>query len=144
MLLRVDQAPLYMREDSITTGYRKKLSYKACLSRYFFLFIFIFQYMYVPQHNIQSYLSLVSSIIKRIYYSWFWIHNETVNIWSHLIGFGIFVYCLILVIWSPPRQVNSIFELVPLIIQLLSYMVSTCNVQQTSYIESKEARILLG
>ena len=39
MLLRVDQAPQYMREDSITTGYRKKLSYKACLSRYLTLFL---------------------------------------------------------------------------------------------------------
>lgn len=95
MLLRVDQAPTYMREDSITTGYRKKLSYKACFS------------------------------------SWFWIHNETLNIWTHLIGFGIFVCCLFWVIWSPPRQVNSILELIPLIVQLLSYM--ACMLSSTLF-----------
>ena len=33
-LLDRTEAPEYMREDSITSGYRRKLSYGACLTRY--------------------------------------------------------------------------------------------------------------
>ena len=33
-LLKDSEAPLYMREESITSGYRKKLSYSACVVRY--------------------------------------------------------------------------------------------------------------
>lgn len=62
---------------------------------------------------------------------WFWIHNETVNIWSHLIGFLIFVYCLVLVIWRPPREVSSYLELLPLVLQLTSYMV--CMLSSTLF-----------
>lgn len=65
------------------------------------------------------------TFLKYEFFSWFWLHNETVNIWTHLIGFLIFVYCLLLVIWSPPREIHSLYELFPLVIQLLSYMVST-------------------
>ena len=35
MLLALHEAPKYMREDSITTGYRQKLSYRACITRYY-------------------------------------------------------------------------------------------------------------
>jgi len=86
LLLSSKEAPHYMREDAITSGYRQKLSYKACLI------------------------------------SWFRLHNETVNIWTHLIGFLIFVYCLLLAIFQPPREIHSLYELFPIVIQLLSYM----------------------
>ena len=33
-LLNQSEAPAYMREDSITSGYRRKLSYGACVIRY--------------------------------------------------------------------------------------------------------------
>ena len=32
-LLKHSEAPLYMREESITSGYRRKLSYSACVVR---------------------------------------------------------------------------------------------------------------
>ena len=56
-------------------------------------------------------------------YSWFSIHNETVNIWTHLIGFFIFMTCFGYIIWSPPREIHSYLELAPLMVQLVSYMV---------------------
>ena len=56
-------------------------------------------------------------------YSWFSIHNETVNIWTHLIGFLIFMTCFGYIIWSPPREIHSYLELAPLMVQLVSYMV---------------------
>jgi len=87
MLLALHEAPKYMREDSITTGYRQKLSYRACIT------------------------------------SWFSIHNETVNIWTHLIGFFIFMTCFGYIIWSPPREIHSYLELAPLMVQLMSYMI---------------------
>ena len=95
LLLSHQEAPRYMREDSITSGYRQKLSYKNCFA------------------------------------SWFRLHNETVNIWSHLLGFLAFVICLVLVICNPPREVTSKLELIPLIVQLLSYMV--CMLSSTLF-----------
>lgn len=95
MLLTQHEAPQYMREDSITNGYRQKLSYRACIT------------------------------------SWFWIHNETVNIWTHLIGFLIFMTCFGYIIWSPPREIQSYFEIVPLLVQLISYMV--CMLSSTLF-----------
>ena len=61
--------------------------------------------------------------ISVLRFSWFWIHNETVNIWTHLIGFLIFMTCFGYIIWSPPREIQSYFEIVPLLVQLISYMV---------------------
>ncbi|TRY79575.1 hypothetical protein TCAL_11192 [Tigriopus californicus] len=85
MLLKATDVPLYVREDSITTGYRQNLSYKGCLN------------------------------------SWFWLHNETVNIWSHFLGFLFFLYFLVRILLCPPTNVQSHFELLPIIIQLISY-----------------------
>jgi predicted membrane channel-forming protein YqfA (hemolysin III family) len=56
--------------------------------------------------------------------SWFWLHNETVNIWSHLIGFLIFFYFLAGIVIFPPKETESNLELLPLIIQLISYQVN--------------------
>ena len=61
--------------------------------------------------------------ISVLRFSWFWIHNETVNIWTHLIGFLIFMSCFGYIIWSPPREIKSYTEIVPLLVQLISYMV---------------------
>jgi len=57
-LLKCTEVPSYVREISISTGYRDTLSYKDC----------------------------VKSIFR--------LHNETVNIWSHLAGFVYFLYLL--------------------------------------------------
>ena len=61
------------------------------------------------------------NLIRR--FSWFWLHNETVNIWSHFIGFLIFFYNLASIVISPPERTESNLELLPLIIQLISYQV---------------------
>lgn len=94
-LLSDSDAPRYMREDSIKTGYRQRLSYGACIT------------------------------------SWFRLHNETVNIWSHLVGTITFLYWLTLILFNPPLQNSSYIELLPLIIQLVSYIV--CMLSSTLF-----------
>ncbi len=48
------------------------------------------------------------------------LHNETVNVWTHLLGFLYFVGALVLLLLSPPPGPTSSW-LCPLSIQLLSY-----------------------
>jgi len=86
-LLKSQDAPDYMKEVGITSGYRQKLSYTSCLTSCFLL------------------------------------HNETVNIWSHLIGFATFLYCLATLILNPPPGANSFIDLIPLYTQLITYQV---------------------
>jgi len=85
-LLKDSEAPLYMREESITSGYRKKLSYSACVVSYFFL------------------------------------HNETFNIWSHFIGFVIFFYLWILALFYPPPTASTL-DMAPITLQLMTYQI---------------------
>lgn len=86
-LLKSKEAPEYMREIAITSGYRPKLSYKSCVVSCFLL------------------------------------HNETINIWSHFVGFAIFLYCLAITIIYPPPGYTSIWNLLPVIMQLISYQI---------------------
>jgi len=86
-LLNSKEAPEYMKEEGITTGYRQKLSYTSCITSCFLL------------------------------------HNETVNIWSHLIGFATFLYCLTTLVLNPPQGANSFIDLIPLYLQLITYQV---------------------
>lgn len=83
--LRARECPKYVREFCITSGYRRKLSYGACIN------------------------------------SWFWLHNESVNIWSHLLGFLIFFYFFCHTLAAPPPEVDSHLEQLPIVIQLISY-----------------------
>ena len=63
------------------------------------------------------------------HHSWFWMHNETINIWSHLVGFLLFSAYLGEILLnrlhsesSSSSSVSSNLALVPIVIQLLSYM----------------------
>ncbi len=78
-----------------------------------------------------------------ISFSLFRIHNETVNIWSHLIGFFIFFYCLTAIVLFPPKEsgVESNLELLPLVIQLISYQVT--NFIQKSLIQFRHRHSLI-
>ena len=89
-LLKRSEAPEYVREFAITSGYRKKLTYQGCLQ------------------------------------SWFWIHNETVNIWSHVGGFLFFAYFFIYHSIFAPNQI-TLWQLAPMLLQLLSYQVSVIS-----------------
>jgi len=86
-LLKSQDAPDYMKEVGITSGYRQKLSYTSCITSCFLL------------------------------------HNETVNIWSHLIGFATFLYCLATLIISPPPGASSYLDMLPLYTQLVTYQI---------------------
>jgi len=86
-LLKSQDAPDYMKEVGITSGYRQKLSYTSCITSCFLL------------------------------------HNETVNIWSHLLGFATFLYCLAALIVNPPQGARSFIDLLPLYTQLITYQV---------------------
>lgn len=85
-LLNQSEAPAYMREDSITSGYRRKLSYGACVISCFVL------------------------------------HNETINIWSHFIGFMVFLYYLLVLIFYPPPTAST-YDMAPITVQLITYQI---------------------
>ena len=55
----------------------------------------------------------------------FRLHNETLNIWSHLLGFGYFFLLMCALLASPlPAAVASRMDLMPLVVQLVSYQVN--------------------
>ena len=56
-----------------------------------------------------------------VHHSWFWLHNETINIWSHLVGFILFSVYLADILLNRSVESSSL-SLVPIVIQLLSYM----------------------
>jgi predicted membrane channel-forming protein YqfA (hemolysin III family) len=75
-LYSFDMIPQYLQSNPyIQTGYRHDLTVKGCLIRY-------------------SIISIIKSLRKKIF-SLFYLNNESVNIWSHLIGAGLFMYFLI-------------------------------------------------
>ena len=52
-------------------------------------------------------------------------HNETINIWSHLVGFALFSAYLGEILLNHKRHTESSsspLAIVPIVIQLLSYM----------------------
>ena len=55
--------------------------------------------------------------------SWFWFHNETLNIWTHLLGFFYFFYHLVYHLYAPPSHMVSRWELLPIVVQLICYQV---------------------
>lgn len=54
--------------------------------------------------------------------SCFLLHNETINIWTHLIGTLVFTYDLFHVVFYPPDDVTHL-DLAPVITQLITYWV---------------------
>ncbi len=63
--------------------------------------------------------------------SLFWLHNETVNIWSHLVGFAYFSLLFVRTLWTPPDHISTTTELVPVLIQLVSYQL--CMLSSTLF-----------
>ena len=61
-------------------------------------------------------------IIYSVYFSCFFLHNETFNIWSHFIGFVIFFYLWILSIFYPPPTASTL-DMAPITLQLITYQV---------------------
>lgn len=86
-LLKIDDAPSYVREKAITTGYRHPLCYTGCIR------------------------------------SMFWLHNETVNIWTHLLGFAYFFYLMERNFNTQQSHNRSTSDLVAVTIQLVTYQV---------------------
>ena len=115
-LLKDSEAPLYMREESITSGYRRKLSYSACFVRQVCI---IDLKEIIKQQNIQFPRLF---IIYSVYFSCFFLHNETFNIWSHFIGFVIFFYLWILTLFYPPPTASTL-DMAPITLQLITYQV---------------------
>ena len=105
-LLKDHDAPVYVREKAITIGYRRRLSYAACLKRY------------ARNCNVLSDCHSLRSHFR----SWFWLHNETINIWSHLVGFILFSVYLADILLNRHIESSSTLAIVPIVIQLLSYM----------------------
>ena len=77
-------------------------------------------------------------------YSCFLLHNETVNIWSHLLGFATFLYCLAALIVNPPQGARSFIDLLPLYTQLITYQVrSKHNAATNCVLEKRELKMCL-
>ena len=81
----------------------------------------------VPEHHKE--ISIYSGYRKRLEYqdcikSIFKLHNETVNIWTHLLGFLIF-FCLMLkdLMWQQ-EHIRDSSDYTATVIQLLTYQVS--------------------
>eukprot|EP00088_Acartia_fossae_P036135 TRINITY_DN37320_c1_g1_i1.p1 TRINITY_DN37320_c1_g1~~TRINITY_DN37320_c1_g1_i1.p1 ORF type:complete len:362 (+),score=74.28 TRINITY_DN37320_c1_g1_i1:168-1253(+) len=53
----------------------------------------------------------------------FWLHNETVNIWTHFLGFVYFLYLLYSNLFTPQPHIRGTSDLVAVSIQLLTYQV---------------------
>jgi len=75
---------------------------------------------YLRENNIEtgyrtklSYVNCLGSL--------FWLHNETVNIWTHLIGFLFFLYLLLQNIYTPVSSLAS--DRFAIIIQLVTYQI---------------------
>ena len=120
-LLYHAEAPEYMREDSITSGYRRKLSYGACVIRY----VEWITSKYISYYRVITFLITCLSVhlYFPLFFSCFLLHNETINIWSHLIGFAVFLYYLVLAIFYPPPTASS-YDMAPITLQLITYQVS--------------------
>jgi len=76
-LYSFEMVPGYLQSNPyIRTGYRHGLTVKGCLIRY-------------------CILSTIKSLRKKfLFFSLLYLNNESVNIWSHLIGAGLFIYFL--------------------------------------------------
>ena len=64
-----------------------------------------------------------SIIVVFLFYSLFSLHNETINIWSHLLGFLYFFVIMTHILLWPPETVQTPLELAPIILQLMTYQV---------------------
>ena len=78
------------------------------------------------------------------FFSCFLLHNETINIWSHFIGFMIFLYYMLIMIFYPPAMASP-YDMAPITVQLITYQViSRIGYNYTSmFINLMEKRILL-
>lgn len=85
-LYTYDQIPLFLKENPyITDGYRAHLPSRLCLRRWTKTFI------HLTSHLMQSHVSWMKLFPSGfLLCSIFILSNETVNIWSHLIGFLLF------------------------------------------------------
>ncbi|XP_023344521.1 progestin and adipoQ receptor family member 3 [Eurytemora carolleeae] len=87
VLLKGKDVPVFVREDSIYTGYRTTLGYTECIKSVFRL------------------------------------HNETVNIWSHFLGFLYFGFLLCINIFQSHPHNRSSADLIAVCIQLVTYQI---------------------
>ena len=72
-LYSFDMVPEYLQSNPyIRTGYRHDLTVRGCLIRY-------------------SIISIIKSL-RKSFFSLFYLNNESVNIWSHLVGACLFIY----------------------------------------------------
>ena len=87
-LLTVEEVPDFLKEISITSGYRACTGYHGC----------------------------IKSIFK--------LHNETVNIWTHLLGF-VFFFCLMVrdMVWTQ-EHIRDQADYNATVLQLVTYQVN--------------------
>lgn len=84
-LYTYDQIPLFLKENPyITDGYRAHLPSKLCLRRWKNTFISLKYFL------MRSHISWIRLFPSGFLCSIFILSNETVNIWSHLLGFMLF------------------------------------------------------
>lgn len=85
-LYTYEQIPLFLKENPyITDGYRAHLPSKLCIRRWAFL-LSQCNSSILPTHTLFS----LHPALFLSYRSIFILSNETVNIWSHLLGFLLF------------------------------------------------------